>query len=153
VGERSARNPSLENLVVLVGDWDMDLSGASFLPNPDDKVLGHVGFKWIEGGALLLMRQGEAPPPSPPQARWVIGRDEASPDYKVLYFDGRGVSRIYEMSFGDGLWKLWRNTPDFSQRFEGRLSEDHDTVMAHWEKSLDGESWEHDFNVIYRRRK
>ena len=57
------------------------------------------------------------------------------------------------MSFGDRLWKVWRNSPDFSQRFEGQLSEDHDIVMARWEKSLDGESWEHDFNVIYKRRK
>ncbi len=77
----------------------------------------------------------------------------ASTDYKALYFDGRDVSRIYEMSFGDGLWKLWRNTTDFSQRFEGRLSADHDTVTARWEKSSDGDSWEHDFNVVYTRRK
>jgi hypothetical protein len=89
VGDQSARNPTLENLDVLVGDWDMELSSASFLPNPHDKVLGHVGFEWIEGGALLLIRQGQSPPPSPPLARWVIGRDEVSPDCKALYFDGR----------------------------------------------------------------
>jgi hypothetical protein len=83
------RNPSLENLDVLVGEWDIELSSASFLPNPDDKIPGHVGFEWIEDGALLLMRQGESPPPSPPLARWVIGQDEASPDYKVLYSDSR----------------------------------------------------------------
>jgi hypothetical protein len=57
------------------------------------------------------------------------------------------------MSFGDGLWRMWRNTPDFSQRFEGQLSENHDIIKAHWEKALDGETWEHDFNVTYRRSK
>ena len=91
MGDPLARNPSLENLDVLVGEWDMELSRTSFLPDPDDKVLGHVSFEWIEDGALLLMRQGESPPPSRPLARWVIGRDEASPDYKVLYFDSRGL--------------------------------------------------------------
>jgi len=37
----------------------------------------------------------------------------------MLYFDERNVSRIYEMTFSNGIWKLWRNIPVFSQRFSG----------------------------------
>jgi len=96
------------------------------------------------------MRQSEQSG-NPPSARWAIGRDESSPDYEVLYSDNRGVSRVYGMSFSEGLWQLWRNVPGFSQRFEGRVSPDRKTITSHWEKSLDGATWEHDFDVTYTR--
>ena len=105
---------------------------------------------WVEDGALLVMRQGEQSG-TPPSARWVIGRDESSHYFKVLYCDNRGVSRIYEMSLAEGIWRLWRDDPGFSQRFEGRVSPNRKTIVAHWEESFDGESWEHDFDVTYRR--
>jgi hypothetical protein len=62
------------------------------------------------------------------------------------------VSRIYEMSFIDDVWKLWRNAPGFLQRFEGRLSLDRNTVEAKWEKSSDGLAWHKDFDIVYGRR-
>jgi len=71
----------------------------------------------------LVMRQAEKSG-KPPSARWTIGRDESGTDYTVLYADTRGVSRVYRMSFAEGLWKLWRNSPNFSQRFEGHVNSD-----------------------------
>jgi hypothetical protein len=62
-----------------------------------------------------------------------------------------GVSRIYEISFSEGLWRLWRNNTGFSQRFEGRVSPDRKTIGSHWEKSFDGAIWEHDFDITYTR--
>jgi hypothetical protein len=117
VKDQSKRNPALVDLEFLSGEWDMELSNAPFLPSRDDTAHAHVTFEWIEDGALLVMRQSEQSG-NPPSARWAIGRDESGPDYKVLYSDDRGVSRVYEMSFSEGLWQLWRNTPGFSQRFE-----------------------------------
>jgi len=29
---------------------------------------------------------------------WLIGRDESTPKYTVLYYDSRSVSRVYEMN-------------------------------------------------------
>lgn len=115
----------------------MELSNAPFLPSRDDTAQGHVTFEWVEGGALLVMRQSEQME-YPPSARWTIGRDESVRDYLVLYSDSRGVSRVYEMSFSDELWKLWRNSSGFSQRFEGRVSPDRNSITSHWEKSFDG---------------
>jgi hypothetical protein len=69
----------------------------------------------------------------------------------VLYSDSRGVSRVYEMSFSEELWKLWRNAPGFSQRFEGRVSPDRSTITSHWEKSFDDSTWEHDLDITYTR--
>lgn len=138
-------NPALAGLEFLVGGWDMELSGAAFLPDPDTSVHGSVTFEWIVDGAALVMRQGDA-------ATWIIGRDDSEPDYYVLYADGRGVSRVYRMSFTDRTWRLWRNTPEFSQRFEAEVSIGQATITGYWQKSVDGgTTWEHDFNVCYRR--
>ena len=55
------------------------------------------------------------------------------------------------MSLRDGVWKLWRDAPGFSQRFEGRFSDDGKTISGRWEKSADGVQWEHDFDLTYTR--
>jgi hypothetical protein len=141
-------NPALQDLEILVGDWTMELSNASFLPHPSDTMTGHVSIEWLQEGAFLVMYMGSQPPGTP-DAIWLMGRDESTPSYVVLYYDNRKVSRVYEMSFSDGTWKMWRNSPDFSQRFEGKLSEDGNTITAHWQKSSDGSTWEHDFDVTY----
>lgn len=146
------QNPSLKHLEVLVGDWGMELSGASFLPSPSDTVTGHVSFEWLESGAFLAMYMGNKPP-STPDAIWLISRDESTLNYTVLYYDARKVSRVYEMSFLNGIWKMWRNSPDFSQRFEGNFSDDGTIITAHWEKSSNGSTWEHDFDVTYTKVK
>ena len=46
---------------------------------------------------------------------------------------------------------MWRDTPGFSQRFEGNVSADGRTITAYWEKSFDGSQWEHDFDVTYTK--
>ena len=143
-------NPALQDLEILVGDWKMELSNASFLPHSSDTVTGHVSIKWLEESAFLVMYMGSQPLGTP-DAIWLIGRDESTPNYVVLYHDNRKVSRVYEMSFSDGTWKMWRNSPDFSQRFEGKLSEDGNTITAHWQNSSDGSTWEHDFDVTYAK--
>jgi hypothetical protein len=66
------------------------------------------------------------------------------------------VARVYEMSFDNGVWRLWRTsadfTPlDFSQRFTGTFSKDASTITGRWEISHDGTSWEHDFDLTYTK--
>jgi hypothetical protein len=140
-------NPALKSLEGLVGEWEMELSNASFLPRSSDTVKGPpVSFSWGEDGAFLLMRMGNKPP-GPPQALWLIHRDESAPNYTVLYYDARSVSRVYEMSWQDQVWKMWREAPGFWQRYEGTVSKGGKTMTAHWEKSADGSRWEHDFDV------
>jgi hypothetical protein len=69
------------------------------------------------------------------------------------YFDPRGVARIFEMSLSDGVWKIWRTSPDFSQRFTGTFSDNSKTITGFWEKSSDGTNWEHDFDMTYTKAK
>jgi len=56
------------------------------------------------------------------------------------------------MSLEDGVWKLWRDEPDFSpldlaQRFTGTFSDDGKSIAGRWEISHDGKTWEHDFDL------
>jgi hypothetical protein len=74
-------NPALAELQFLAGAWDMELSEASFLSDPDAKVAGSVTFEWVEQGAALVMRMGDA---ATPTATWIIGRDDSEPGYCVL---------------------------------------------------------------------
>jgi hypothetical protein len=143
-------NPALKELEILVGDWNMELSNASFLPSSSATMTGHVSVEWVESGAFLVMHMGNKPP-NTPDAIWLISRDASTPNYTVLYYDARKVSRVYAMSFSEGTWKMWRNSPDFSQRFEGKVRDDGNTITAYWEKSSNGSTWEHDFDVTYTK--
>ena len=67
------------------------------------------------------------------------------------YYDSRGVARVYGMSLEDGVWRLWRDGVDFSQRFAGRLGDDGATIAGAWEIARDGSSWEHDLDLVYTR--
>ncbi len=144
-------NPALNDLEGLVGGWEIELSNASFLPSPSDTVKGSASFTWAQDGAFLLMRSMSDRQPGPPAALLMIGHDDSSPDYTVLYYDSRTVSRVYAMSFADGVWKMWREASGFWQRFEGALSQDGKTITAHWDKSSDGVAWEHDFDLTYAK--
>ena len=144
------QNPALKPIEILIGNWNMELSNASFLSNSSDTVTGKVSFEWVEGGAFPVMFMGGSSWDTA-DAIWLISRDESVSSYTVLYYDTRHISRVYEMSFSDGIWKLWRNSPNFSQRFEGTFNKTSNRIVAHWEKSRDGSTWEHDFDVVYTR--
>ena len=116
------------------------------------RAVGRIDIDWIEEGAALCMRQGDSA--HPPAAVWIIGRDDSEAGYSVLYADDRGVSRIYRMTFTGASWHMWRDTPEFSQRFEARLDPDAGAIRGRWEKSPDqGATWEHDFNLDYIRER
>ena len=95
------------------------------------------------------MRMGGA---GTPTAIWIIGRDDSDPEYCVLYADDRGVSRVYRMSVSDRTWRMWRERPEFSQRFDAEVSPDQAEINGSWQKSVDGGmTWDHDFTFRYNR--
>jgi hypothetical protein len=141
----SQLNPALRQLQILIGEWNVEVSHASFLPDPKATQTGRASFEWLDG-AFLVFRDH-----SPPQSTSVIGRNESLDTYSMLYYDSRGVSRIYDMSFSGGVWKLWREDPDFFQRFEGKISDDGNSITGCWEIAADGTEWKHDFDITYTR--
>ena len=44
---------------------------------------------------------------------------------------------------------MWREAPGLWQRYEGCVSMNGKTITARWEKSSEGTTWEHDFDVTY----
>jgi hypothetical protein len=139
-------NPALKQLEILVGEWRTRATHPLF----PSAMTGHASFGWLEGGALLIMHS-EYENPGPPTGMAVFGRDDGVDNYTMLYYDERGVSRIYEVGLEGRQWKMWRASPGFSQRFTGTFSDDSNTIAGLWEKSTDGSNWENDLEVNYTR--
>jgi len=116
----------------------MSITNASFLEDPQEVVHGTVMFEPIGHGALIAMRQGGGDA-SPRAAARVIGRDDHQREYTVLYADARGVSRVYQMSLSENIWRSWRDEP-----INGRSA-------AAREKRASGGEWEPDFDLAYTR--
>jgi hypothetical protein len=141
-----------EALTPLIGEWrlTMLLSGID-LPDVDARVT----FEWMGDKAFVLQRW-TVPLPEAPDGLAVIGWDEGRGTFLQHYFDERGVARVYEMGFEDGVWTLERTKPDFSdfnfsQRSTGRFSEDGNRIDCVLEIAHDHETWEKDFDLVYTR--
>ena len=134
---------AIQSLKPFIGEWTLPAGGRTV-------------FEWGPGEAFLVQRW-EVPHPEIPDGVAVI---EALPEegrFRQHFFDSRGVARLYDMTFSDGVWSLSRTAPDFSpldfhQRFEGRFTNDGDFISGRWESSPDGRVWNHDFDLDYRRR-
>lgn len=81
----------------------------------------------------------------------IVGRDDSRDECTAQYYDSRGVSRVYRMTFAGGVWRMWWDAPGLCQRFAGTLADDGATVTAAWEKSPNGTAWELDFDVLSTR--
>jgi hypothetical protein len=46
---------------------------------------------------------------------------------------------------------MWRDSPNFYQRFEGKVDQDKKIIEAYWEKSTDGKQWERDFDMLFTK--
>jgi hypothetical protein len=141
-------NAALQAMSFLIGDWQTEIS--SIRADPTARIHGHASFRWAEGGTFLLL-QAEVPNSDFPTSTALMGPDDSAGTYCMLYFDSRGVSRIYQMSLREGVWKLWREFPGFSQRFTATFREDLSILDGVWEMSTDGTNWEHDFNIKYSK--
>ena len=141
----------LKALEPLLGEWRLM---AVFKDIPPADIGARVNFEWLPGEQFLIQRW-EVPVPEAPDGIAIIGTDsESRGNYLQHYFDSRGVARVYKMSFANGVWKLWRDTPDFSpldfsQRYVGTFSSDGKTIAGAWEICHDGKTWEHDFDLTY----
>jgi len=140
------RDPALERLDALVGQWDAEMTH----PKLPGVTRGHTSFEWLAGRAFLIWRS-DVPPGAIPSAIAIIGGGTTPGVWPMHYFDSRGVSRLYEVSFDAGVWKVWRDHPGFSQRATGTFENDGQVIRWSSELQEDG-PWKPDLEVIYRRR-
>jgi hypothetical protein len=154
--DNSRSGHPLSRLDPLVGEWKVEISLG-------DQVMdgGKSTFEWLEGGSFLAQHDvaGPLPPDAPPEweanapthTTQIIGLDDASDTFYMLYADSRTVFRVYQMSLSDGVWKIWRDAPGFYQRFTGTFSNDGNTITGQYDFSSDGTNWSHDFDLTYKK--
>jgi hypothetical protein len=155
--------PALAQLNQLVGTW---ITEATHPASPGLVVHGTAEITWLEGERFLIIRARTDHPlfPDSISIAGIMDRDRvedapatgsklaAARGLCMHYFDSRGVFRVYDMSIDDGVWRLSRNAPGFSQRFTGRFAHG-DTIDGRWEVCEDDLNWQKDLEITYRRRK
>jgi hypothetical protein len=128
----------------LIGEWVVE---GTHPVDPSMAVGGRAVFEWLDGGRFVVERW-TVEHPDFPNGIAILGEGESG--FAQHYFDSRGVARVYAMSVTDETWELSRESPEFSQRFIGKFSEDGSTITGRWEK-LDGSNWELDFHLTYTK--
>jgi hypothetical protein len=146
-------NPRLTRLEVLLGAWELTASSGKELMSTSRST-----FEWLGDRGFLVQR---IEPPTYLAREWaaapswvdaVIGLDDYSNTFRMLYADARGVCRVYRMGLDANRWTLSsRPDSDFYQRFEGTFRDGGNTISGRWEASKDGRAWTTDFDVTYRR--
>ena len=140
-----------DELARFVGEWTMTAGppGGPLWPGE-----ARVRFDWLDGVFLVERWRIDAtglPEGTPTSGTCVYGRDDAHGTYVQLYYDDRGVHRVYRMGLRDGEWTLEREGPPFAQRFRGTFSPDGRTIAGRWELREPGQEWRIDFDVTYTR--
>lgn len=138
-------NPELAPFDAMVGDWTTEATHPAY---PSAVVHGHTTFEWLEGEQFLIQRS-RTDHPDFPDSIAVIGA--VTEGLSMYYFDSRGVHRVYEVSLSDGVLRIWRDAPGFSQRLAARFSDDGNTVSGTWELSEDDATWNDDLAITFRR--
>src|SRR3954447_15058162 len=108
-------NDAMRRLEPLVGDWDVTMTHAWFLDSLDTEIHGTATVEWYADAFLLL--RGSFPDRSAHErgSAWamVFSHNDPRNAFLGLYSDDRGVSRVFDMTFGDDEWTLLREDPDF----------------------------------------
>jgi hypothetical protein len=141
----ATRDPRLDPLDALVGTWTTEATHQAF---PGVVIHGEAIFEWFEGEKLLVHRW-TYDHPQMPNAIALTGL--FGDGLAMHYYDTRGLHRVYPTSLDDRVWRWWRDAPEFSQRFEGILEDDGDTIRGVAQISEDGATWEDDLTIEYRR--
>jgi hypothetical protein len=120
---------------LLIGEWTVGIVH----PQLPSLITGHQRIEPILGGRFLQLT-GTTDHPAFPDIVAVL-------DHELYhYFDSRGVTRTYHLSLDADTWTLWREDPDFYQRFVATISPEGLIISGAWETSTDqGATWTHDF--------
>jgi hypothetical protein len=146
------KNKTLNSLTFLIGKWKTEVSNASFLHDPKQIIRGKASFKWFGDKSFLVMKSKSTTTKvvGPPKAVAILNLDDTNHQGSMVYYDERGVSRIYQLNIKGNKWKLRRNQIGFSQKFEGIISRDKKTIKATW-FAKEKKSWRKDFDIVYYR--
>jgi hypothetical protein len=134
----------LELLGALVGTWTTEGSH----PQLPAVIHGRATFEWLDGGRFLVWHS-QHDHPEVPDALAITGVTDGH--LSMHYFDSRGVHRVYSVAVSPGTWRFWRDGPDFSQRAVGTFGDGGTTITCRGQLSRDGQRWEDDLALTFRK--
>jgi hypothetical protein len=140
----STPDSALAPFEVLIGTWETEATH----PMTDAVVPGTVTFEWLSGQRFIVQRSHNEHEQFP-DAICVIGHPEAGAGLVMEYFDSRGVRRTYGISFDRSELRMWREEPNFSQRFAATVASDR--FVGQWQLARTRGDWKDDLRVLYGR--
>jgi hypothetical protein len=105
-------NPKLKPLSFLIGEWK---TRGSHPLLPGITLEGQASFRWLEGGAFLIMHAAVNHKDFPAGIA-IFGSDATMDTYTMQYFDERGISRQYTATLKDNFLRWFRHDAKFAQR-------------------------------------
>jgi hypothetical protein len=120
----------------LLGTWDITMQHSAMA----DPVTGRQRYERVLDGAFVRL-DWTYDHPDFPDALAVLS------DSEMHYFDVRGVTRVFELSFTDDGWSTVRVVAGFSQRATARFvgADALETVGEYSEDQ--GATWQHDYTM------
>ncbi len=140
------RNPVLQQLDVLIGEWKITVDNCWFFESLETQKFGHATIAWLGEGFVTL----EAEMEGEPAWHFVFGRSDADDQSLALYHDPRGTSRLFRMELGDGTLSMARADPDMHQRMGGTFTPDRIAWSADASDDA-GVTWRKDFDLVFDR--
>jgi hypothetical protein len=140
-------NPALQKFGFLIGSWRTTGSHPEIA---EMSLVGRTSFSWVADGAYLLMRT-EVDHSQFPNSIAVIGSDDGQGRFVMAYFDERGVSRLYEVTVGDGAVTWHREDTKLSQSNTITVSAEGDRLISHGRMSQNGGAWGNDLSQVLNR--
>ena|SRR5207237_3153101 len=135
----------LQDLQTFVGTWATEATHPML---PGAEIRGETTFEWLEGHRFLIQRS-HYDHPEIPDAIAIIGVSDEQ--LSMHYFDSRRLHRVYAVSLTQGMLRLNRSAPGFSQRLTHTVSVDGNTIEGQGELSHDGRNRQDDLAITYRR--
>ncbi|MEP6781278.1 MAG: hypothetical protein ABJC26_15380 [Gemmatimonadaceae bacterium] len=140
-------NPRLALFGPFIGVWNT-VGQHNMMPGVT--LHGRTAFEWHEAGGFVCVRS-DIDEPRIPSAIAIIGSDDHSDGFNMLYFDERAISRRFEMAIEGRVLRWWRLVTDFSQRYVLTVSLDGKTLHGVSSLCKDGKHWEQDMEQSYSR--
>jgi hypothetical protein len=142
------KNKALAALEPLIGEWKYTMYNAWFLESMDTKVEGFTTIERLHD-SFIVVRSTDAD--KKPSDIWVIGYSDPQQKYEMFYYDQRGVSRIFNMTFDGKKIVFLREDKDFYQRITLEITADglHSVAEASEDK---GKTWRKDLEMSHVRK-
>ena len=142
-----AVNPALRRLDFLLGEWRTEGTHPQLA---GQTLNGRTSFERHEGGAFVIMRT-HVDHPEIPDGVAIIGSDDGAGTFAMVYFDERGISRLYDLTVGDRALTWRRDDPQLAQTNTIMGGEDGDMLTGKGQMSRNGGAWGDDLSQIFHR--